>query len=108
MPYASHFNFSFISLDASDRIPQISLGKIRDVLAQLQRKTEKADGGEGREAAQFYNWSLEMEFHQACLPELYLFFSPSVGSFFNATCCSLRLRRNVAFKKHLSLTLYNF
>lgn len=38
---------------------QTSLGKIRDLLAQLQRKTK--DYGKGRDAAQFYDsWSLQI------------------------------------------------
>ena len=79
----SNFNDSFISLDASDRITvQTSLGKIRDLLAQLQRKTKKPNCGMGRDAAQLYSGgSLENDYHQDYLLRVFPF-SLGIGSFF--------------------------
>lgn len=95
VPYVSNFNYSFISLHASDGISiQTSLGKIRDLLSQLQRETEKPEGMKGREAAQFYNNQRpEVEYLQNDLPETYLYFSPGGALFFNTTCFSPHLWR---------------
>lgn len=47
VPYVSSFNYCFISLDARDSISiETSFDKIRDLLAQLQRKAEKPGEGE--------------------------------------------------------------
>lgn len=79
----SNFNDSFISLDASDRITiQTSLDKIRDLLAQLKRKTKKPDCGMGGDAAQLYDGgSLENDYHQD-YPLQVLPFSLGIASFF--------------------------
>lgn len=81
----SNFNDSFISLDASDRITiQTGLGKIRDLLAQLQRKTKKLDCGMGRDAAQLYDgWSLENDYNQDYLLQVSPFSLGIVSFFFS-------------------------
>lgn len=49
-PSVSNSNCCFISLDVSDRIIiQTRFGKIGDLLAQLQRKTQKPDHGKERD-----------------------------------------------------------
>ena len=97
----SNFNDSFISLDASDRITiQTSLGKIRDLLAQLQRKTKKPDCGMGRDAAQLYDGgSLENDYTQDYLLQVSPF---SLGIGYSSSaypCFSPHLRGNVALPK---------
>lgn len=98
-PSVSNCNCSFISLDASDRIIiQTCFGKIGDLLAQLQRKTQKPDHGKERDRrgavwASFRTagaWGLKVPRITFLTP---LFFSLGVGSFFfNAACLSPYLR----------------
>lgn len=108
VPYVSNFNYSFISLDASNRISiQTSWGKIRDLLAQLQREIEKPGHVKARDAAQFYNnWRPEIEYHQNYLPKIHLYCSRGGAFFFNATCFSPYLggKRGPSLT-HLTFTL---